>query len=448
MRLDHAIQKIDARRIAIDTLEAIFCNNYTEGVLRAEIQRLFRWIKERGMTAIVTGERGRDELTRHGLEEYISDCVISLDHRVSDQITTRRLRVVKYRGTVHGTNEYPFLVSANGISVLPITSLSLNHEVSSERISSGIPRLDTMLGGLGFYKGSSILISGTAGTGKSTIAGHFVRAACERNERCLYFAFEEAPAQIQRNLSSVGVDLHAPVSAGLLTFEANRPTATGLEAHLLLMLSAIEATKPSIVVVDPVNAFISGRNVFEVKQMLVRLIDFLKIRGITALFTSLTSGASPQEGTDTEVSSVIDTWLVLRDIETNGERNRGLIILKSRGMAHSNQIREFKLSSEGILLCDVFVGDEGVLMGTARLAKEAAETAAKRRRNQEIMRLEQLLEEKARAFDAQTQGLQATYDAERDQIRRTLDDLKQKELAKVRSHAAQAESRFADSAEV
>ena len=354
VRIGHAIKTIDAKRLSLDSMEAVFGGNYAEGILRAEIQRLFRWVKDQGITAVVTGERGRDQLTRNGLEEYISDCVIALDNRVIDQITTRRLRVVKYRGTSHGSNEYPFIFDVNGISVLPVTSIALDHAVSNERISSGVSRLDTMLGGDGFYRGSSILLSGTAGTGKTTLASHFVRAACERNEKCLYFAFEEAPAQIQRNLRSVGVDLDSPSVSGLLTFRANRPTATGLEAHLLFMHNAIEAVKPSVVVVDPLNSFVSGGNVLEVKAMLVRLIDFLKLNGITALFTSLTSGGNPMECTDTEVSSLIDTWIILRDIETDGERNRGLMILKSRGMAHSNQVREFRLTEQGFILCDVF----------------------------------------------------------------------------------------------
>lgn len=447
VRLDHAINKIGAKRMAIDTLEAMFGNSFSDIIIRAEIQHLFRWIKDRGITAVVTGERGTDQLTRRGLEEYISDCVISLDHRVIDQITTRRLRVVKYRGTIHGTNEYPFIFGADGISVLPVTSLALNHAVSLERVSSGVPRLDTMLGGHGFFKGSSVLISGTAGTGKTTLSGHFIRAACERDERCLYFAFEEAPAQIRRNWKSVGVNLDDPVTSGLLTFIANRPTATGLEAHLLSMHKAVETIKPSVVVVDPLNAFVSGGNVLEVKAMLVRLMDFLKFHEITALFTSLTSGGNQLEGTDTEVSSLIDTWLVLRDTETNGERNRGLMILKSRGMAHSNQIREFKLSDDGISLCDVFVGEEGVLMGTARLAKEVEEIAEQRRRIQEIERLETALAERDRAFEAQTKLLQAAYAAERDGLRRSMEDLKEQERARAKSHTAQAQSRFADSSE-
>ncbi|MEI6560292.1 MAG: circadian clock protein KaiC [Rhodospirillaceae bacterium] len=447
VRLEHAINKVGARRMSLDTLEAIFGNSFAESILRAEIQRLFRWIKDRGVTAVVTGERGHDQLTRHGLEEYISDCVISLDNRIIDQVTTRRLRVVKYRGTAHGSNEYPFMFGADGISVLPVTSIALDHEVSLERISSGIPRLDTMLGGDGFFRGSSILLSGTAGTGKTTLASHFVRAACARQERCLYFAFEEAPGQIRRNLKSVGVDLDAPSATGLLTFEANRPTATGLEAHLLFMHKAVEAIKPSVVVVDPLNAFISGNNALDVKAMLVRLIDFLKHRGITALFTSLTSGGNPMEGTDTEVSSLIDSWLILRDIETSGERNRGLMILKSRGMAHSNQIREFKLTDEGIVLCDVFVGEDGVLMGTARLAKEAEEALAQRRRSQDIHRFEKALADKERAFQAQTVALQAAYSSERDQLKQAVADLKEQERSRGQCRAAQAQNRFADSSE-
>ena len=447
MRLDCAITKVGAKRVLLDTLETMFSGNLGENILRAEIQRLFRWIKDRGLTGVVTAERGRDQLTRHGLEEYISDCVISLDHRVIDQITTRRLRVVKYRGSQHGTNEYPFIIGNQGISVLPVTSLALRHIVSTERVSSGVPRLDTMLGGHGYFRGSSVLISGTAGTGKSTFAAHFVRAACERNERCLYFAFEEAPGQILRNMKSTGVDLDTPVNNGLLHFEANRPTATGLEAHLLVIHKAIEAIKPSIVIIDPINAFVSGSNSLEVKSMLVRVIDFLKLHGVTAFLTSLTCGGSDIKSTDTEVSSLIDTWLVLRDIETNGERNRGIMIIKSRGMAHSNQIREYNITDNGIIVSDVYVGDDGIAMGTARLAKEAEDAIAQRRRTQEIERLEKVHAEKARELEAQIRALQVAAASESEQIKRSIEDLRNEERSRTRSRFAQAQSRFADSSE-
>ena len=437
-----------AKRLALDTLEAMFGTNLGEGILRAEIQRLFRWIRDRGVTAVVTGERGRDQLTRWGLEENITDCVISLDHRVDDQVTTRRLRVVKYRGTLHGTNEYPFIIAANGISVLPVTSITLKHTVSTERISSGVPRLDTMLGGQGFFKGSSALISGTAGTGKTTLAGQFVKSACERGERCLFFAFEEAPAQIMRNLMSVGIDLEAHEAAGLLILEANRPTATGLEAHLLQMHNAVETVNPSIVVVDPINSFVSGGNTLEVKALLVRLIDHLKMRGITALLTSLTTGGAQLETTDTEVSSLIDTWLILRDIETYGERNRGLMVLKSRGMAHSNQIREFKLSDEGIVLTDVFVGSDGVAMGTRRVAREAEEADARRRRAHEIERLGKALAEQERAFEEQARALHVAHDNKREAIKRAMDELMETEVSLGRNRSALAQSRFADHPEL
>ncbi|MEO7623438.1 MAG: circadian clock protein KaiC, partial [Gallionella sp.] len=331
IRLGLAIDSIGAKRVVLDTIESLFAGLPNPLILRAELRRLFRWLKEKGVTAIITGERGDETLTRQGLEEYVSDCVIVLDHRVSDQASSRRLRVVKYRGSTHGTNEYPFLIDEDGISVLPVTSLGLQHSVSTDRISSGVPRLDAMLGGVGYYRGSSVLISGTAGTGKSSLAAHFVDAACRRGERALYFAFEESPSQIIRNMRSIGIDLEPWVKKGLLVFQATRPSFAGLEMQLTMMHKTVNTFKPQVVVVDPMNGFIIGGNEVEVKSMLMRLADFLKTNQITTLFTSLTSGGSPSELTNVAISALIDTWLMLRDIESGGERNRALSILKSRG---------------------------------------------------------------------------------------------------------------------
>jgi circadian clock protein KaiC len=389
LRLGHAIDSIGAKRVAIDTIEAIFAAFTNTFILRNELRRLFRWLKEKGVTALVTGERGTGALTRHGLEEYISDCVILLDHRVINQISTRRLRIIKYRGSSHGTNEYPFLIGAEGLSVLPITSLGLNHEVSNGRISSGIPRFDAMLGGKGYYRGSSVLVSGTAGTGKSSVCAHFVNAACRRRERCLYIASEESPKQFMRNMRSIRINLNPWVEKGLLQFHALRSTFYSLEMHLVVWHKIINEFKPQVVVVDPITTFISEGDPNEVKAMLTRLIDLLKMRQITGMFTNLTSGEHHNlEQSEVGISSIMDTWLLLRDIETNGERNRGLYVLKSRGMAHSNQIREFLLTDEGIELVDVYVGPGGALTGTARQAMETQEraTAAKRQQETERMR--------------------------------------------------------------
>jgi circadian clock protein KaiC len=353
IRLNHAIDSIGAKRVVIDTIESIFAGLPNPNILRAELRRLFRWLKEKKVTTIITGERGDSTLTRQGLEEYVSDCVIILDHRVTEQTSTRRMRIVKYRGTFHGTNEYPFLIDENGISVLPITSMGLTHTVTSERISSGIKELDSMLGGKGYFKGSSVLVSGTAGTGKSSLAAHFVLAECKRGERVLYFSLEESPAQIIRNMNSIGIDLEPFMKNGKLLFHSMRPTFTGLEMHLALMLKNINEFKPSAVIVDPINSFTSADNPGEAKSLAIRLIDYLKLQHITAFFTSLTSGGASPEHTSILISSLIDTWLLLRDIELGGERNKGLYILKSRGMAHSNQIREFLLTDNGIILQDV-----------------------------------------------------------------------------------------------
>jgi circadian clock protein KaiC len=376
VRLNHAIDSIGARRVVLDTIEGLFAALPNESILRAELRRLFRWLKDKGVTAIITAERGRDQLTRKGLEEYVSDCVILLDHRVHERIATRHLRVVKYRGSLHGTNEYPFLIGDEGLSVLPITSLALDHPVSNGRISSGIARLDTMLDGRGFYRGSSVLLTGTPGTGKTSVAAGFVRAAAGRGDRALFFAFEESPNQILRNMRSIGMSLAPLVQGGLLRFHAARPTLYGLEMHLATMFKEIAAFRPDVVVVDPINSLLAAGSESETRAMVTRLIDFLKAQQITSLFTRLTVEGGPLQQSEIIISSLMDTWLLLQNIEGDGERNRGLYVLKSRGMAHSNQIREFLISSRGIDLVDAYVGPGGMLVGAARAAQTAREKAA------------------------------------------------------------------------
>jgi circadian clock protein KaiC len=431
IRLNHAIDSIGAKRVVLDTIESLFGGLTNENILRAELRRLFCWLKEKGVTAIITGERGEGTLTRHGLEEYVSDCVILLDNRVEGQISTRRLRIVKYRGSSHGTNEYPFLIDEMGISVLPITSIGLQHGVSTERISSGIPRLDTMLGGEGYYRGSSILISGTAGTGKTSIAAHFAKAACSRGERCLYFAFEEAPSQITRNMRSIGIDLEPWTEQGLLDIYAVRPTIYGLEMHLVKMYKLINEFKPKVVIIDPVTNLIAIGSDTEVKSMLSRLIDFLKANQVTALFTNLSHAGGALELTEFGISSLMDTWLLLRDIEIGGERNRGLYILKSRGMAHSNQIREFLLTDKGIDLVDVYLGPAGVLTGAARTSQEAKEKVAEILRIEEIERKKRELERKRVVIESQITALRSEFEAAQDEVNKLTqqEEMQEKSLA-------------------
>ncbi|HLZ97152.1 MAG TPA: circadian clock protein KaiC [Steroidobacteraceae bacterium] len=375
IRLQHSIASVGAKRVALDTIEALFAGLTSEAILRAELRRLFRWLKAQGVTTLITGECGDKTLTRQGIEEYVSDCVITLDHRVTEQRSTRRLRVVKYRGSTHGTNEYPFLITGDGISVLPITSLSLNHAASDERVSTGIARLDAMFGGQGYYRGSTILITGTAGTGKTSLAAAFVDAACRRGEKCLYLAFEESQDQILRNMRSIGINLQPHLSRGLLAFHASRPTFHGLEMHLLTTHLLVERERPAIVVIDPVTDLLSGGSVGEVHSMAMRLVDYLKGRGITTVVTTLTSGGRHLEQSEINISSLIDTWLLVRDIESGGERHRGLYILKSRGMAHSNQVREFRLSDRGIELLDPA---QGRLAGAPRTTPEPPAAADER----------------------------------------------------------------------
>lgn len=412
VRLGYAIDTIGAKRIVLDTIESLFAGLPNQLILRAELRRLFRWLKEKGVTAIITGERGEETLTRQGLEEYVSDCVIMLDHRVTEQNSTRRLRVVKYRGSMHGTNEYPFLIDEDGFSVLPITSLGLKHIISNERISSGITALDKMLEGKGYYRGSTVLVSGTAGVGKTSIASHFAEAACKRGERVLYFCFEESPNQLMRNMLSIGIKLEPWVKKGLLQFQATRPTNYGLEMHLASTHKAVNNFKPHIVILDPINTFVIGEQGIGVKTMLMRIVDYLKSNQITALFTSLTAKEGTLEYTDVGISSLIDSWLLLRDIELSGERNRGMYVLKSRGMAHSNQIREFILTDHGVELREVYIGASGVLTGSARMAQEANENAELLTRKHDIERKKRELERKRKAVEAQIATLHTDFESE------------------------------------
>jgi len=420
VRLGHAIDSIGARRVVLDTIESLFSGFSNLAILRAELRRLFRWLKEKGVTAVITGERGETQLTRHRLEEYVSDCVILLDHRVTDQVTTRRLRIVKYRGSAHGTNEYPFLIDETGINVLPITSLGLAHVASTERISSGVPRLDGMLGGKGYFRGSSILVTGTAGTGKSSLAAHFCRAACLRGEKCLYFAFEESPNQIVRNMRSIGVDLEPFIKKDLLHFHAIRATILGLEAHLTEFHKLVEEYKPQVVVLDPVDSLVQAGTTRDATAMLTRLIDFLKIRQITALMTNLISGGELVESSGVNISSLVDTWLLLRDVEMGGERNRAMYILKSRGMAHSNQVREFLLTDHGIELQDVYLGPDGVLTGSARQTQEFRERSSARAKLDEIERKQRDLKRKREAFEARLIALRKEFEVEVEEADRML----------------------------
>ena len=444
LRLGHAIDQIGAKRVVLDTLEALFAALPNEAIIRAELRRLFRWLKERGVTALITCERGEGTLTRYGLEEYVADCVILLDHRVEDQISTRRMRIIKYRGTSHGTNEYPFLIDEDGFAVLPITSLGLNHKAPTQRVSTGIARLDTMLGGKGFYRGASILVSGTAGTGKSTIAAHFVDAACQRGERALFFAFEESQDQIIRNMRSIGLHLEKHVKQGLLTFRNARPSNYGLEVHLALIHKAIAEYEPNVVVVDPITNFLGIADGPSTKAMLTRLMDFLKTKQITAMFTSLTDSTTDVEDSQVGVSSLMDAWLLVKNIESNGERNRGLYILKARGIAHSNQLREFLMTDKGIELVDAYVGVEGMLMGSARAVQTARENAAMLGRKEARQRKQRELQRKQEWYEAQLVALRSQYETERDLIMRELAEDQRRENIRETQRIELARLRHAD----
>ena len=444
VRLDSMIQEVGAKRVAIDTLEALFASLPNEAILRAELRRLFRWLKERHLTAVITAEQGNETLTRHGLEEYVSDCVIFLDHRVVDQIATRRLRVVKYRGSAHGTNEYPTMIDEHGLSVLPISSLGLDYGASTEHVSSGIEALDAMLGGKGYYRGSSVLVSGTAGTGKSSMAAAFVDAACRRGERCLYLALEEAPSQIIRNMGSIGYDLGQWVRKGLLRFHGVRSTLYGLEQHLVSMHNLVSEFHPSVVIVDPITNLMVIGEPAEVKSMLTRMIDYLKNQGITGLFTSLTEGGGPVEQTEVGVSSLMDTWMLLRNVEMGAERNRLMFILKSRGMAHSNQVREFLLTNDGIQLKDVYLGLGTVLTGATRTVQEARDRAQATSEQQAAARRRRELEQEQAVARAQLEAMQLKAAALEEELKTLGSEAQARVAAAARDQAELASIRGED----
>jgi circadian clock protein KaiC len=441
IRLERAIDKIKAARVVVDGAEALFSAFQNRHIVRRELGHLFRWLETKGVTCVFTSEQGQGTMTRHGMEEYLADCVIFLDHRISDQLSTRRLRVVKYRGAPHSTDDFPFLIDEDGICVLPLTSLGLNHSASDERVSTGIKSLDEMFGGKGFFRGSSILVSGTAGTGKSSIAATFINAACARGEAALYFAFEESKEQICRNMRSIGLDLDKWVRKGLLCFETFRPTVYGLESHLSNIEKIVSRREPKVVVIDPITNFSSLGTASETKNMLMRLIDYLKTYQITALFTSLTEGGAPVEQSSVGVSSLIDTWMLVRDIEMSGERNRGLYVLKSRGMAHSNQIREFVITNHGLDLVPVYVGQDGnIFIGAARAAK-MSEEAALRKESEQIEAVRgRIRGERLKAFEAEQTAAKARYEVQKREIE--VAELLEQRLAQKAARAAEKQHRL------
>ncbi len=446
IRLGLAIDRLGAKRVVLDTIEVLFAGLSNVTIVRAELRRLFHWLKAKGVTAIITGERGEGSLTRHGLEEYVSDCVIRLDQRTHEELSTRRLQIVKYRGSHHGSNEYPFLIGQDGISVLPITSVGLNHGVSSDRVPTGIAHLDTMLEGKGYFRGSSVLITGMAGTGKSTIAAHFAAATGQRGERCLYIAFEEAPQQILRNMRSVGLDLDPYIQQGLLQIQALRPTTHSLEQHLVQIHHWLSTWHPTTVVIDPISNLIATGSLLQTKSFFMRLIDYLKAEQITVLMTNLIAADTTREYSEIEIgtSSLMDTWLEVRSVEHNGERNRLLQVLKSRGMSHSNQVREFRLTSQGVDLVSVYLGQGQILMGTARAIQEVEDAKAQVERQQQVAARRRQLEQQRQATQVQLATLQIQLETETAEFARLLDEERLYKAGELHDQATIAQLRQAD----
>ena len=444
IRLAYAIDSIKAKRVVLDTIETLFSGFSNQAILRAELRRLFSWLKDRGVTTVITGERGQGQLTRQGLEEYVSDAVILLDHRVSEQRSIRRLRIVKYRGSAHGTNEYPFLIDEQGFSVLPITSLGLDSQASNEVVSFGVQALDEMLGAKGMYRGTSALVSGAAGTGKTSLASSFVDASCRRGERCLFLAYEESPQQLVRNMRSIGIDLQRWIDKGLLQIQAARPSSHGLEMHLVSLHKAITTFQPRALVLDPISSLAGAGTLEEAQAMLIRTIDFLKQKGLTALYTSLTAGDRAIATSEVGISSLIDTWILLRQTELNGERNRTLFVLKSRGMSHSNQVREFILNEHGIGLRDAYLGPEVILTGSARLAQEARDRERELRQREELAREQSRLSTRHKALEAQREALDVELQNAADELGRLTGDEQRRRERHAGDQKQMAKSRQVD----
>lgn len=422
LRLELAIDSVGAKRVVLDTIESLFSAFSNPAVLRAEIRRLFDWLKNKGVTTVITGERGDGQLTRQGLEEYVSDCVILLDHRVDNQISTRRLRIVKYRGTSHGTNEYPFLIDEDGFTVLPVSLIGLNHKVSDERVSTGVADLDAMLTGGGFHRGTSILLSGVAGSGKSSLAAAMVDATCRAGERALYLSFEESSQQATRNMRSVGLDLGRWIAEGRLRYQATRPTFYSLEMHLAIVLREVARFRPSVVVLDPISAFTDYGDRAEVQSMLLRIVDYLKSEGITGVFTHLMQGGDELIRTDAGLSSLMDAWILLLNREMNGEFNRELYLLKARGMRHSNQVREFVMSETGIRLIPPYLGEGKALTGSARVVEEARQRRQDEERRVGAERARAQIEQRRRRARAQMEILEAELAADEAELSTLLGD--------------------------
>ena len=442
IRIAGAVQSVGAKRIVIDTVEVLFGSLADPAIVRSELRRLFAWLKAQGLTAVITAERGKEGISRHGIEEYVSDCVILLDHRVIEEQSTRRLRVLKYRGSLHGTNEYPFLIGKRGIAVAPITSLRLEHEVSSERVSTGVPGLDARLSG-GFYRGSSVLISSPSGGGKTTFATAFVDAACARGETALFISFEESTSQLIRNMRSVGFELDRWVEAGLLRFETVRPTMHGLEHHLAWLDDLLDEVRPDVVVIDPIGSVTRAGTSAQLAAMLMRQTDLLKTGGVTSVFTALI-GPKTTGRVESEITSLIDTWLSVDSTESNGERDRLLSVVKSRGMAHSNQFCEFVLTDHGIELLDPYLGNAGVLTGSARLNQQLADVEDTRRETEVLDLHERDLEHQRLAIAARMDELHAELRVQEERLAQVRADHKHRQERTARQRTLLSDLRWAD----
>jgi circadian clock protein KaiC len=437
-RIGHALDSTGASRLvvdAIDAMEAGFANSQS---LRTELARVFDWIRDRGVTSLITTGEHAEFSARYGLEDYIADCVIALKQEVKHRVMTRVLRVVKRRGRGHGTNEYPFLLDTDGLFLVPVTGSVLGAPVSEQLLSTGIPGLDAMLGGQGIYQGSTVLLSGQAGTGKTSIACSLTQAACAAGIPVLYLSFEESVAELTRNQRSLGIDIGrylADDDRGTLVMLPIRAVELGLEEHLMRAMHLVKRHRPALVVLDPVSSLAGRGDEPGAKEILLRLLHLIKEEGITVVATELLSDDS-QGVSHLDVSSMIDVWIKLRRHEHNGEMNRLIYVVKARGLPISDQVKEFRITSTGLRIEDPYIGEGGIVYGTARLARQAEDEETIAQLHRELDRAQRLRRDLDEIQSANERLVRAEQEAKAADLDRQVARIEQRLAASERARAA------------
>ena len=422
LRVKGAIKKVNARRVVIDGINNLLSTFDDERIIRSDLLRLIREIKEVNATIFITGERGHDSWSKMGFEEYLADGLMHLDNRTDGNYQTREIQVVKCRGINHYTGKSPFIINSEGMSIRPLITADFDYKVLKSRVSTGIADIDNMLGGKGLYRGSTVYITGPSGAGKTSISSSFANGACSRGERALFLAFEESSDQIIRNMKSIGLSLDKWVNEKLLYFYTARATTNSLEGHLDNIMTMVREVEPTCVVLDPISAFRPIANENETKLMLIRLNDYLRARKITTVFTALSSDGEYSEHADVQLSSIADTWIVVRIMDYKGERNNVMQLMKSRGMSHSRQMKEMYFTGNGLKLQNVYQGPEGVLTGAARIGQEKYEKLKEARNVIEIDKNRKKIERKKSLLEASIEALKHEYEEELEALHAAIEE--------------------------